>query len=213
MANGVRNLSQCGIMPDLDPQDTARGLLGELDLAITFSELALIASDRHTARRNMVISRQALDSVQHSLRANAVERKTKAEIDSRLDRLRLLFQQYSDAQMERAGETIETHRPCDGASPESGVEKVAVPTLPKDEPTHAARQLPTGIWTPGDEGIRRDSPKAVNGPRPNGYGSPRCPPIRSKQSHALGWLRLLREINGQARVLIDTFSAWLMTRI
>jgi hypothetical protein len=213
MANGVRDLSQCGIMPDLDPQKTARGVLGELDLAITFSELALTASDRHTARRNMVISRQALDSVQHSLRANAVEGKTKAEIDSRLDRLRLLFQQYSDAQTERAGQTIETHRPCDDASSESGIEKVALPTPPKDEPTNAARQLPTGIWTPGGEGIRRDSSEAASGPRPDGYGSLRWPPSRSRQSRAVGWLRLLQDINTQARVLLDKFSAWLMTRI
>lgn len=213
MANGVRNFSQSGIMPDLGPQNTAQGILAELDLAITFSELALTASDRHTARRNMVISRQALDSVQHFLNANAVEDKTKAEIDSRFDRLRLLFQRYSDAQTERAGEPIETHRPGNGASPESGVEKVALPALAKDEPTPTARQLPTGTCTPGDEGIRLDSTKAVSGHRPNSHGSLPRPLSRPRQSRAVGWLQLLRDINTQARVLLDKLSAWLMTRV
>ena len=213
MAKRRQDLSQCGSMPDLDPQKTARGVLGELDLAITFSELALTASDRHTARRNMVISRQVLDSVQHFLNTNSVEDKTKAQIDSRFDRLRLLFQQYSDAQTERAGETIETHRPGNGVSPESGVEKVALLALPEDEPTQPARQLPAAIWTPGDEGTRRVYFKAVTGPSPIGYGSPWCPPSRSRQSRAVGWLRLLRDINTQARVLLDKFSAWLMTRV
>jgi hypothetical protein len=211
MAKRRQDLSQCGTMPDLDPQKTARGVLGELDLAITFSELALTASDRHTARRYMVISRQVLDSVQHLLNANSVEDKTKTEIDSRFDRLRLLFQQYSDAQTERAGETIETHRPGNGVSPESAVEKVALPALPEDEPS--ARQRPAAIWTPGDEGTRRDYFKTVTGPRPIGYGSPWCPPSRSRQSRAVGWMRLLRHINTQARVLLDKFSAWLMTRV
>ena len=213
MANSVRNFSQCGIMPDLGPQNTARGILGELDLAITFSELALTASDRHTARRNMVISRQALDSVQHFLNANAVEDKTKAEIDSRFDRLRLLFQRYSDAQTERASEAIETHQPGNGASPESGVKNVALPALAKDEPTHPAQQLPIGTCTPGGEGIRLDSTKAVSGHRPNGHGSLPRPPSRPRQSQAVDWRRLLRDINTQARVLLDKLSAWLMARV
>jgi hypothetical protein len=197
-------------LPDLDPQRTALGVLSELDLAITFSELALTSSDRRAARRNMVISRQAVDSAQHFLNENAVEDKTKAEIDCRFDRLRLLFRQYSDGQTGRAGETSDSHLPSDGA-PEPSIPRVALPALPKAGPTYAVSEPPTGIRTTVEAAIRRESP--ITGPRANSDGSPARLPRCSRLSRAVGWLRLLREINTQALVLLDKFSAWLMTRI
>lgn len=192
-------------MPDLDPQKTARGVLGELDLAITFSELALTASDRHAARRNMVISRQALDSAQHFLNENVLEDKTKAEIDCRFDRLRLLFRQYSEGQTGRASETSNAHLTCDGA-PGCGVLTVAQPAVPKTGPAYAITRPPTGIRTPVEAVIRRDSPKTVTGPRPDAHGSPASLLRRSTQSRVVSWMRFLREVN-------DRFSAWLMTRV
>jgi len=71
----------------LNPQQTAASpdyIVGELDLAITFSETALAAPDSVSARRNMVLARQLLDSIEGPRGRRSLERNT--EVLSRLDR-------------------------------------------------------------------------------------------------------------------------------
>ena len=78
MAGGVRMLGDAASSALNSPQTHADYIVGELDLAITFLEIALAATDRDSARRNMVLARQLLDSIEGSLRRKSLE--TKAEV-------------------------------------------------------------------------------------------------------------------------------------
>jgi hypothetical protein len=166
------------------------------------------ASDRDSARRNMVFATQVLEGVKCVLDGRLLECGTRAEIESRVHRLGLLFRQYSDAQTERRGEAIDTFRACNGASTSD-----VLPTLLKDEPIRAAREVPIPQWTLQDKDARSDTPKAVNGPTLNGCGLRSRP--RQPLSLTFGFVRFIRwrEIGTRAGLLLDKFSTWLMTRV
>jgi hypothetical protein len=186
------------------PQRSALGVLSELDLALTFSELALTASDRRVARRNMVISRQAVDSAAHFLSENVVDVRTKAEIDRRIDRLKLLFRQYSEGRTECTDERNDMRRVCECALPESGLEKAALPALPKNGSSRAIPQRPIERRTTA-EAVVRDSPRAKAESGPNIHVVLIRPASRSRGARAVGWLRFLQGVN-------DKLCGWLMSR-
>jgi hypothetical protein len=74
--------------------------------------------------------------------------------------------EYSIAAHEELFSSIGYSR-CADASQEDGFLKIALYVDKKGQPTHAARQLPTGKWTSKlGEGIdiEHDSPEALNGP-------------------------------------------------
>src|SRR5215470_13711462 len=133
-------------------------IVGGLDLAITFSEIALAAPDSVSARRNMVLARQLLDSIEGTLGRSSPE--TRAEVESRLDRVRLLIRQYTHSQSERRGD-----QPCPDAALESSVETVAIRAVPVDQPTHAA---PHQSQTESQE-----APAAATRPRPSSQATRR----------------------------------------
>src|SRR5215469_13304076 len=160
MASGLRMFDDAAMAPTLNPLQTAAchdRIVGELDLAITFSEIALATADRGGARRNMVLARQLLDSIEDSLGGISLE--TKAEVQSRLDRVKLLLRQYADAQSVCEGD----HR-CPGAAPlESIIETVAMQAAL--QPTHTA---PHRLQTE-----RHDAPAEVTRPGPSSQSAPR----------------------------------------
>jgi hypothetical protein len=59
---------------------------------------------------------------------------------------------------------------CDDGSPESGVEKVVI-YVKDGEPTHAARQLPSGMWT-SKLGAEDDLEHTLDGLTGAEYGAP-----------------------------------------
>ena len=57
--------------------------------------------------------------------------------------------------------------PCDDGQPEAGFEKIAIYVDDAGEPVHAARQLPSGVWTSklgGANDIEHGSPEGVEAP-------------------------------------------------
>ena len=166
----------------LNSQQTAQPdyILGGLDLAIAFSEIALAAADRVSARRNMVLARQLLDSIEGSLRTRSLG--TKAEVQSRLDRVRLLIRQYTHSQSERRGD-----QRCPDEALESSVETVAIRAVPVDQSTHAA---PHQSQTESQE-----APAAATRPRPSSQATRRrlVRRQRSRIDLASTWARCLRQ--------------------
>lgn len=170
--------------PTFNPQQTPAypdRIVGELDLAITFSEIALAAADRGSARRNMVLARQLLDSIEDSLGRSSLE--TKPEVQSRLDRVESLSRQYADAQPERGGNQC-----CrEAALLESSIETVAIRTVLVDQPTHTA---PHRLQTE-----HHDAPAAVT--RPGRSSQSTLPSIapcqQSRVDPASTWARCLRQ--------------------
>jgi hypothetical protein len=74
--------------------------------------------------------------------------------------------EYSIAAHEELFSSIGYSR-CADASQEDGFLKIALYVDKEGQPTHAARQLPTGKWTSklGEEvDIEHDSPEVLNGP-------------------------------------------------
>ena len=142
MASGVRRSGDAACpAPDFQQTRTDH-IVGELDLAISFLEIALAAADRDSARRNVVLARQLLDSIEGSLGKGSLE----AGVQSRLDRAKLLFRQYAEAQSERH---------CLDATLESSVEAVAIQAAPVDQPTQASRHPLQTECQDQDAAVRR----------------------------------------------------------
>lgn len=106
-------------------------IVGELDLVITFLEIALAAANKDSARRNMVLARELLDSIEGSLGRKSLE--TEVEVQVRLNRIRLLCHQYADTQSDRRGD-----QRCPDEAPKSSLEAVAIHVVPADQPARAA---------------------------------------------------------------------------
>ena len=187
MDTGHQDIEESGMATAPHPQNVqSSSIMAQLDLAITFSETALSAADRDSARRSMVFARQLLDGVEGSLDEGSLDCRAGAEIESRLDWLRLLLRQCNEAHRQREDKAIDTCPPSNGAAPEPGIER-----LPKDEPTEAVREVPAA------EDVRRDPTESLN-----------CHSY-AMQQQALSEQTAWRSLIG----LFDKFSAWLMTGV
>lgn len=119
-------------MTTSQPQSSqSNSVLAQLDLAITLSETALSAPDRNSARRSMVLARQVLDGVEHSV----LNCERNAEIEIRLDRIQSLLRQYNGSSGLPENKSMDAY-PCGNHEPERHVE-----TLPKDEPIDVREPL------------------------------------------------------------------------
>ena len=201
MASGVQMLDGASSPALNSPQTHSDYIVGELDLAITFLEIALASADRDSARRNVVLARQLLDSIEGSLGRTSLEMKVEVQI--RLDRVKLLCRQYANTQSERRGD-----QRCPDEALESSVEAVAIQAVPADQPAHAARQ---GLQTE-----RQDS--AVTRPGPSWQGASRRIIRRQRSGVDLAstWPRCLRrgrtawqQIDSSVRGAFVRLARWL----
>ena len=181
MAGGVRMLGDAASSALNLKQTHADYIVGELDLVITFLEMALAAADKDSARRNMVLARQLLDSIEGSLGRRSLDLETKVEVQSRLDRVSLLIRQCANSQSERRGD-----QRCPDAALESSVETVAIQAVSAGQPTHAAPHQP--------QTENQDAPAAATRPRPSSQAAPRRVVRRQRSGADLAstWARCLR---------------------
>lgn len=70
-----------------------RFILTELDLAITFCDVALGSSDRARYERNTVNARQAYKAATHFLEDSHFSEQMKAQVKEKVDRLRIRLRQ------------------------------------------------------------------------------------------------------------------------
>jgi hypothetical protein len=188
MDTGHQDIEESGVATAPHPQNVQSGsIVAQLDLAITFSETALSASDRESARRSMAFVSQLLDGVERSLDEGLLDCSASAEIESRLDWLRLLFRGHKEANWQQEDKAIDTCPLSKGAAGEPGVER-----LTEDEPMVAAPEVLAS------EDVRRDPTESLN----CRSHTMQPPPLRERTA----WQSL------RIRVL-DKFSAWLMTRV
>src|SRR5215467_1881366 len=83
-----------------------RFILTELDLAITFCDVALSSSDRVRSKRNTLNARQAYKAATHFLEEAHFSEQMKAQAQEKVARLRILLRQ-----VDRHVQTLAARRP------------------------------------------------------------------------------------------------------
>jgi hypothetical protein len=185
---GHRDVQESAVAPAPHPQNVpSNSILAQLDLAISFSETALAAPDREGARRSIVFARQLLDGVERSLDDGFLDSRASAEIESRLDWLKVLLRQCKEAHRQPGDMAIGAWSACNGAAQDRGID-----TLPERESTIPAPSLAA------KQVVRRPIAGSLN-----------CHPgaMQLQQlSEQAAWQSLLLEH-------LDKFSAWLMNGV